>query len=79
MTSNNLEQRVETSNVEATPKTQSSSITTCFVTCIENYDTRIEYDMVSGEIRMSYVGKVFVNMLKESFLQQFKDHIHFSF
>jgi hypothetical protein len=44
-----------------------------------NYDTRIEYDMVSGEIRMSDAEKVFVNMLKESFLQWFKYHLHLSF
>jgi hypothetical protein len=79
MTSKNMEQRAETSNVEATPGTQTSSTTPCFGTCIGNYDTRIEYDMVSGEIRMSDVGKVFVNRLKESCLQRFKDHLHLSF
>jgi hypothetical protein len=35
--------------------------------------------MVSGEIRMSDARKVFVNRLKESCLQWFKDHLHFSF
>jgi hypothetical protein len=35
--------------------------------------------MVLGEIRMSDVGKIFLNRLKESCLQQFKDHLHFPF
>jgi len=35
--------------------------------------------MVLGEIRISYAGKVFVNRLKESCLQKFKDNLHFSF
>jgi hypothetical protein len=48
----------------------------CFGTCIESYDTMIEYEMVLGEIKMSDAGKVFVNRLKESCFQWFKDHLH---
>jgi hypothetical protein len=59
MTSKNMEQRAKTSNVEATARTQTSSTMPCFGTCIGNYDTRIEYDMVSGEIKMLDAGKVF--------------------
>ena len=50
MTSKNMEQRADTSIVESTLGTQTSSTTPCFGTCIGNYDTRIEYDMVSSEI-----------------------------
>jgi hypothetical protein len=39
----------------------------------------IEYDMVSGEIKMSDAEKVFLNRMKESCLQRFKDHLHFPF
>jgi hypothetical protein len=35
--------------------------------------------MVSGEIIMSDTEKVFLNRLKESCLQRFKDHLHFFF
>ena len=64
MTSKNMEQRAETSNVKFTPGTQNSSTTPCFGTFIGNCDTRIEYNMVSDEIRILDVEKVFVNRLK---------------
>ena len=57
----------------------------CFIklntygSCIGSYDTRIEYDLVLGEICRLDVGKVFVNGLKDSFLKFLKDHLHLSF
>jgi hypothetical protein len=74
-----MKQRAETSNFKSTSGAQNSSTTPCFGTVIRNYDTRIEYDMVSSEIRMLDLGKVFVNRLKESCLQWLKYHLHFLF
>ena len=70
---------LETSNVPATLGTQTSSTMTCFESYIGTYDTKVEYDVVSGEIRMTDVGKVFVSRLKVSCLQQFKEHLHLPF
>jgi len=50
----------------------------CFASYIGSYDTKIEYDVVLGEVRTD-AGKMFVNRLKESCLQGFKDHLHFPF
>ena len=69
----------KTSNVPATPGTQTSSTTTCFESYIGTYDTKVEYDVVLGDIRMTDVGKVFVSRLKVSCLQRFKEHLHFPF
>ena len=70
---------LKTSNVLATPATQTSSTMTCCESCIGTYDTKVEYDVVLGEIRMTDVGKVFVSRLKVSCLQRFKEHLHLPF
>ena len=41
---------LETSSVPATPGTQTSSTMTCFASFIGTYDTKVEYDVVLGEI-----------------------------
>ena len=69
----------ETSSVLATPGTQTSSTMTCFKSCIGTYDTKVEYDVVSGGIRMTDAGKVFVSRLKVPCLQWFKEHLHLPF
>jgi hypothetical protein len=75
----NVEHGVETSNVLTTHGKQNSSTMPCFASFIGSYDTKIEYNVVLGEIQISNVRKVFVNRLKESCLQWFKDHLHFPF
>jgi hypothetical protein len=80
ITSKNVEQGVETSNVPTTPGSHISSTTsTCYASCIGTYETKVEYDVVSGNIRMTDVGKVFMCRLKESCLQCFKEHLHLPF
>ena len=66
----------ETSNIPSTPGTQTSSTMTCFASCIGTYDTKVEYDIVLGDIWMTDVGKVFMSRLKESCLQWLKEHLH---
>ena len=55
----------------------------CFVStyalCVSTLGTKIEYDPVSGEIQRTDAGKTFMNRLRESFLQRFRDHIHLTF
>ena len=41
---------LETSNVPATPGTQTYSTMTCFKSYIATYDTKVEYDVVSWDI-----------------------------
>ena len=75
-----MEQGVETSNVPATPGSQISSTTsTCYASCIGTYESKVEYDVVSGNIKMTDDGKVFMHSLKESFLQHFKENLHLPF
>jgi hypothetical protein len=70
----------ETSNIPVTPRSQISSTTsTCYAYCIGTYETKVEYDDVSGNIIMKNVEKVFMCRLKESCLQCFKDHRHLPF
>jgi hypothetical protein len=79
-TSKNVEQGAETSNVPATLGTQIVCTTsTCYAYFIGTYKIEVEYDVVSGNIRMTNVGKVCMNRLKESFLQRFKENIHLPF
>lgn len=69
----------ETSNVPATSGTQTSYTMTCFESDIGTYDTKVEYDVVSGDIRMADAGNMFVSRLKVSCLQRFKEHLHLPF
>lgn len=68
------------SNVPATLGTHISSTTNiCYASCIGTYEIDVEYDVVSGNIRMMDVRKVFKHRLKESCLQCFKENIHLPF
>ena len=80
ISSRNVEQGApEKSNVPATPGTQTASTKACFASCIGTYDTKVEYDIVSGDIGMTNARKMFVSGLKESCLQWFKEHLHLPF
>jgi len=77
---NNEEQCVDAfANVLATPGTSNSCSVSTYVSCVGTLGTKIEYDPVSGEIRRTDAGKTFMNRLRESFLQRFRDHIHLTF
>jgi hypothetical protein len=80
ITSKNVEHGVETSNVPTTFRSHISSTTsTCYASCIGTYETKVEYDVVYGNIRMTYSEKVFMHRLKESCIQHFKEHLHLPF
>jgi hypothetical protein len=75
-----VEHGAETFNVPATHGTHISSTTsTCYASCIGIYETKVEYDVISGNIKMTDVGKVFMRRLNESCLQCFKEHLHIPF
>lgn len=75
----NEEQCVETSCVMATPGTANSCSSSAYASSIGSLGTKIEYDPVSGEIRRTDAGKQFLNRLKDSCLQRFRDHLHLTF
>ena len=76
---NNEEHCVETSSVVATPGTTNSCSSSAYASSIGSLGTKIEYDPVSGEIRRTEAGKQFLNRLKDSCLQRFRDHLHLTF
>ena len=77
---NNEEQCVDAfANVLATPGTSNSCSVSTYVSCAGTLGTKIEYDPVSGEIQRTYAGKTFMNRLRESCLQRFRDHLHLTF
>lgn len=78
ITYQNVVQGTKMSNVPLTLGTNiySTTSTSACASCIGTYETEVEYNVVSREIIMTDVGKVFNRRLKEPCLQCFKQNLH---